>query len=301
VAALAEVSRFLHCNSNCRDVSGLEHWYAELFGLKAVMRSRMTDTDGRPFGLQMPFATDTTFLYDHRGARVAISNEIVQWHDPPTIGVAYPEPWMYGIQSIAYQVPDLDTTLPRLAELGGRVVRRVGAAALVKDPEDVNVEIVAGPVDHPEAHHLRLVVSDLGRSRDWYEAIGFTASDAHPGFPSAELWDGGEDHQLVDEVALAGRDERTFALVLTRWSGPLPLGPPYISPNHQGIYRMAVAVDDVWEAYEALWAAGVVRQPPYTFPMPDTPLAQGLTILFLRDPDGVVVELVHRPRSTFKS
>jgi catechol 2,3-dioxygenase-like lactoylglutathione lyase family enzyme len=41
---------------------------------------------------------------------------------------------------------------------------------------------------------------------------------------------------------------------------------------------------------------GVPRVPPYTFQLPGTKLTDGLTILFIRDPDGILVELVERPR-----
>jgi len=43
----------------------------------------------------------------------------------------------------------------------------------------------------------------------------------------------------------------------------------------------------------------VAVQPPYTFAMPGTKITEGLTILFIRDPDGILVELVERSRSHF--
>jgi catechol 2,3-dioxygenase-like lactoylglutathione lyase family enzyme len=71
-------------------------------------------------------------------------------------------------------------------------------------------------------------------------------------------------------------------------------------PFHQGLYRMAIAVDDVHAAYASLREAGIAKQPPYTFHLPGTPLTDGLTIIFLRDPDGILVELVERPRQFFR-
>jgi catechol 2,3-dioxygenase-like lactoylglutathione lyase family enzyme len=59
---------------------------------------------------------------------------------------------------------------------------------------------------------------------------------------------------------------------------------------------MAMAVDDIEATYRALMSAGVPRQPPYTFQLPGTKLTDGLTIMFIRDPDGILVELVDRPR-----
>ena len=67
-------------------------------------------------------------------------------------------------------------------------------------------------------------------------------------------------------------------------------------PYHQGLYRMAMAVDDIDVTYRALISVGVPRQPPYTFELPGTKLTDGLTIMFIRDPDSILVELVDRPR-----
>jgi hypothetical protein len=44
---------------------------------------------------------------------------------------------------------------------------------------------------------------------------------------------------------------------------------------HQGLYRMAMAVDDVHEAWRALLEVGMAVQPTYTFAMPDTKITEG--------------------------
>ena len=41
--------------------------------------------------------------------------------------------------------------------------------------------------------------------------------------------------------------------------------------------------------------------PSQPFPFPGTPIDAGPTIVFVRDPDGVGVEIVGRPRSIFRS
>ncbi len=95
---------------------------------------------------------------------------------------------------------------------------------------------------------------------------------------------------------MVATDDPSFGLLLTTWSGPEPTGPTYGVPFHQGLYRMAMAVDDIRATYDSLLRAGIPRQTPYTFQLPGTPLTDGLTILFIRDPDGILVELVDRPR-----
>lgn len=83
---------------------------------------------------------------------------------------------------------------------------------------------------------------------------------------------------------MVATDEKSFALIFETWDGPMPIGPTYGAPFHQGLYRMAMAVDDVHAAWRSLAEAGMAVQPPYTFAMPGTKITDGLTILFIRVP-----------------
>jgi catechol 2,3-dioxygenase-like lactoylglutathione lyase family enzyme len=296
MTALVEVRRLLHVNYNCVDIDVLERWYTELFALKTVMRTETDAGDATAFGLQLLTASSTIFLYDHRGARRTSSLELVHWTSPPTFGRAYPNPWDHGIQSVAYSAPDLDEVERKIGQLGGRVLRRRDDVLLAKDPEDVTVEIYSTGSLEPEQLHLRLSVHDLAKSADWWAKLGFQPAERTPAVPAAELWPDEPDHTVDNEIALVGTDDPTLSIVLTSWDGPPPIGPSYGAPFHQGLYRMAMAVDDVHAAYAALMVLGIPRQPTYTFAMPGTKLTHGLTILFIRDPDGILVELVDRPR-----
>jgi len=151
-----------------------------------------------------------------------------------------------------------------------------------------------------EAHNMRIVVQDLSKTMDWYANLGYTVSADAIVVPGAQLWEPDGDHRLTAETAMVGTDDPTYSLIFTTWSGPPPVGPSYGAHFHHGVYRFAVAVDDVYEAYENLRDGGVATYPPYTFELPGTPISEGLTILFIRDPNGILVELVHRPRSIFR-
>jgi catechol 2,3-dioxygenase-like lactoylglutathione lyase family enzyme len=299
-AALVLARRFLHTNYNCRDVDVLERWYGNLFGLRTVMRSTASDTDGIAHGLRQEILADTAFLYDRRGARRATALELVGWTDPPVTGEPYRDPWDHGIHAIAYTVPDVEATIAAAQRSGGRLVRRSGQAALLRDPEGVAVEVIGDVDDAAQAHHMRIVVKDLARTTEWYAALGLTTSSQMVLVPAGELWHGDGEHAVTAEAAMVATDDPTYANIFTTWSGPPPRGPPYGSPAHNGLYRMALAVDDVPTTYDALRTAGVATYPPYTFPLPGTPIGEGLTILFLRDPDGIVVELVERPQDRFR-
>jgi catechol 2,3-dioxygenase-like lactoylglutathione lyase family enzyme len=303
MSAPVEVRRLLHTNYNCHDPEVLERWYTELFGTRAVMRARADDSDGIAFGLRMPTAYDATFLYDHRGARRTSSLELVRWRKPPTIGHPYADPWDRGIQSVAYTVPDLDYVAQSASRLGGTVVRRGEDWLLLRDPEGVWVEVYPARGE-PEQIHVRVTVDDLSISMAWWCRLGW-ATGAEPRVFGAVLWPAtkvnGVERQVVAEQALTATDDSTLSVLLTRWSGNAPAGPSYGAPFHNGLYRFAMAVDDVQEAYQRLLSDRVACQPPYTFLLPGTAISDGLTILFLRDPDDILVELVHRPRSFFKN
>jgi catechol 2,3-dioxygenase-like lactoylglutathione lyase family enzyme len=298
--SVVECRRLLHTNYNCTDIDLLERWFNGVFDLKTVMRTESEGGAGEAFGIYQPTSSRTVFLYDHRGGRRATSLEMVRWSDPPTTGSPYPSPWDHGIQSVAFTVPDVDEVVRRAEAGGGRLVRRGGGGALLRDPEGVAVEVVPAAVEHPEAHHNRIVCSDLDASVEWYAQLGFRPAPGGIAVPGDALWEGDGDRAVAREVPMVATDDDTFSLIFTGWSGSPPVGPAYAMPFHQGLFRMAIAVDDVQAAYEALRDAGIGRQPPYTFTLSGTPFSDGLRIMFLRDPDDILVELVERPPSSFR-
>jgi len=82
---------------------------------------------------------------------------------------------------------------------------------------------------------------------------------------------------------------------LLEWKRPAPIGEPYPSGNHLGIFRMAFLVADVREAREALLAEGVDAAEPVWLDMgPEIPV-DGVEALFFRDPDGTCLELIQSP------
>jgi catechol 2,3-dioxygenase-like lactoylglutathione lyase family enzyme len=99
-------------------------------------------------------------------------------------------------------------------------------------------------------------------------------------------------------VSVCGRMSRTTTRLASSLGGAARGDGASRPANTQGLYRMALAVDDVRAAAGALAADGRCGKVPetVTIPMPDTPTG-GFTVLFLADPDGAVVELAERPRS----
>lgn len=129
----------------------------------------------------------------------------------------------------------------------------------------------------------------------WWAGIGFRTTTLETP-PADAIWPSVGVRSIDAEQAMVPTDDPTFGIVLTTWTGPTPEGPTYAMPYHQGLYRMAMAVDDVHVAFDSLLEMGVARQSVYTFQLPGTKLTNGLTMMFIRDPDGILVELVDRPR-----
>jgi catechol 2,3-dioxygenase-like lactoylglutathione lyase family enzyme len=298
---VVSVRRLLHTNYNCTDVDRLMRFYTDAFAMKNVMRRVSDDTPGVLFGLEMATANDSVFLYDHRGARRITSLELVQWLNPTTCGSVYPNPWDHGIHAVGFTAPDLDAVRSAAETAGGTIVGTHGDALALRDPEGLPIEVYRGDNAQIEQRHLRIVVRDLDATVAWWSKLGYTVTNHAFQAPDGGLWATSPDHSVSAEVAMVATDETSFALIFETWDGPPPVGPTYGAPFHQGLYRMAMAVDDVHEAWRALLDVGMAVQPPYTFAMPGTKITEGLTILFIRDPDGILVELVERPRAHFAS
>jgi catechol 2,3-dioxygenase-like lactoylglutathione lyase family enzyme len=166
-------------------------------------------------------------------------------------------------------------------------------------PDGVVTELAEsrGGAPEPRLSHLRINCTDLGASIAWYGSIGFAplAEPARATFPG---WALGHDEDVeVDAVSLALPDDPSFTLELLRWHRPAGRAPEPTTANSQGLYRMALAVENVQEALATVDGLAASRSgEPTWIELPGTPLG-GLTVLFLRDPDGVVVELVERPLS----
>jgi catechol 2,3-dioxygenase-like lactoylglutathione lyase family enzyme len=287
----------MHCNLNTVDGPRAVAFYMAAFGVEPRMRSVEDSGDATAMGLGSDTASITTFLYDRRGPRAAPALELVDWSRPAT---SRPRPGQApsGFTAIGYRVPSLGRLGARLTALGhpatgeskGLNVRgRTLPGLHTTDPDGVRVEVVEVPpvADDPQADgilsYARMACTDLDRTLGWYGSIGWT--ERARGQDGGGAW-----------ASIVLPEDPTFSLEFTEDPGR---GDGASRPaNTQGLYRMALAVDDVRAAAAALAADGRCGEVPetVTIPMPDTPTG-GFTVLFLADPDGAVVELAERPRS----
>jgi len=293
-APLVEARRFLHCCYCCDDALATTRFFEAGLDLELKMRSHGERVDGTQMGFPGDVETDACFVYDRRGPRVSPAIEVQRWTDPPLVGTPYDLAHDIGFHAIGVAVPRLDAATERLVALGSIVAEAApasgvvdGSMATVRDPTGVSLDLVETPSlgDDTQLAHIRATCSDLDRSVAWYETIGFglATEERLPATSSARL-------RLPDEP---------FSLILTEWHEPRSQGTPYGSGNHRGLYRFAIAVDDTRAAYDLLAEHWPLASPPRRVELGGTNVPD-MWIAFLTDPDGLVIELVERPRSAFR-
>lgn len=292
-----QATRFLHVNMNTDPVDVTANWYREVLGMRVGMRSRSHVTDAAGMGFDQPIEVDACFAYDHRGGRRSQALELVQWVEPVVIGSPYADPAAVGMQAVGFRVPPAlipeDPSLltgERLLTLGGDPL----VDAVTRDPEGVRVELITDhEVTAPVFGHVRMNCADLEQTLSWYESIGFTRQNGR----RAATWrknDGTSRNVLVQAVRLpSGAD---FVLELTV-SVPATAGRAHSRANTRGLFRMALAVEDVHEAVRSARAnADIEASNPSWVPLPGTPRG-GIWASFFTDPDGVMVEFVGLPEA----
>jgi catechol 2,3-dioxygenase-like lactoylglutathione lyase family enzyme len=307
-APAPEARRLLHCSYGCDDADAASRFLAEGLGLRVAMRSSGR-YDGAVLGLDGEIEADASFLYDARGARTSPAVEVQGWIDPPAAGDPYASAEHAGIQAIGLSVLELAPALARVRAAGGSAPgapaldELLGAeAALVRDPNGIRFDLVAGGAAPPggaQWRHLRVTCRDLDASVAWYRGLGFALLERGEGRAAAGEPFGVEGRVVVRSGRLRLPDEPT-ELLLQQWLEPPTVGAPYSAANHRGLYRIALAVDDTRDAAARLEAAGVaIERAPRRIELPGTKVPD-MWIAFLRDPDGVPVELVERPRGAFR-
>jgi catechol 2,3-dioxygenase-like lactoylglutathione lyase family enzyme len=298
--------RFLHICYCCDDGDAVTRFFVDGLGLRATMRTPVGRSDGALLGLDREIESAATFLYDARGPRVSPAVEVQHWVEPGLVGEPPTDPTAAGIQALGFAVAGVGAVAHRLTALGCEVIGR-GASPFgvdwttVRDPNGVTLDLVEdGDVAAGETRlrHLRITCTDLAASLAWYEGMGFEVIGKGSIDDASFL--GLTEPAAADAVRLRLPDE-PFEVILVRWTSPASHGRHTRDPNHAGLFRTAVGVDDTRAAHEEMSAAGwAFDRAPMTVELTGTPVPD-MWICFLSDPDGVPFELVERPRSAFKT
>lgn len=141
--------------------------------------------------------------------------------------------------------------------------------------------------------HIGINVTDLDRSIQFYERVGFKLLQQrevrNPATGKAFMVEGGD--QLRFAHMRMGESEDEAMLDLIQWVNPPTGGQANPSLLDAGLCRFSILSNDVDGEYERLGAAGVeFVQPPVSVMAPDG--VTGWRILFARDPDGTLFHFV---------
>jgi len=144
----------------------------------------------------------------------------------------------------------------------------------------------------PILHHTGLTVADLDRSLHfWRDAMGMEVvfqQEKAGGYLEAIVGEPGA-HVRMAHLAFGGEGPRIELFQYLAPSG----GQHRLRPADVGFAHVCVACDDLDERLERLVAAGGT---PFSEPVEvDTGVNKGGRSVYLRDPDGHVVELERLP------
>jgi catechol 2,3-dioxygenase-like lactoylglutathione lyase family enzyme len=274
------IQSVMHVNANCSDLGKSLPFYEDVIGLRAESHTNPVPQDGSGFGLPgQDVQWDAHILHDGRGF-AGPGLDLLEWKQPRPVGRPYASALHLGFSRLGVLAPNLGSEREWLADPDGTVIERIDA----------------GP--DGELRFDRVVVNcrDLSASIEWYERVlGLT-----PGEKSEAGEGAGDAFGLEGEVAWESRfvrpPGREFGIQLWQWLRPGPVGEPYPSANHLGLYRMAFLVTDMQEAHAELLAQGATCPEPVWLDMgPDIPI-DGLWACFFPDPDGACLELIESPR-----
>jgi catechol 2,3-dioxygenase-like lactoylglutathione lyase family enzyme len=290
----------MHLNLNTADLEAERRFYDALLGLHLRMKSGGDGGDWTFHGIAEPVSSMAWFLYDDRGPRSSPALEMIEWRAPATAGSAYPQFVHRGMTSVRFGVPTLDGLAAVAAGAGGTVVGPLGAdGLLVRDTDGVHLELIRDDSPHaPDGPRLlgaRIGCADLDASLAWYARLGFEASA-----PAEEHTLDVAGSPTRFRSATVALPSRTAHFELTQWLDPIADEPAEARLWYRGMVRMAISVEDLDDAMDALRATGYACPAPQYFDMPGTAIG-GLRVLFLSDPDGFTVELVHRPARHFQA
>ncbi len=297
--------RFLHVCYCCRDTGPVTAFFVDGLAMRDTMRTPSERSPGALLGIDGEIEGSASFVYDRRGPRTSPAIEIQSWVDPPLAGTPSTDPFEVGVKALGFAVPDLAVAETRLTAMGSSLISSgpspFGArCSMLVDATGVTLQLVENNAladDATQMHHLRISCTDLAVSLPFYDQLGFSVVDRGSLTDASFV---GHAEPVDAEYARLRLPDEPFEVLLIQWNEPSSHGRHYAEPNHAGLFRAALGVDDTRGAYEALTGAGMVfERAPIKVELRGTPVPD-MWICFVNDPDGVAYEFVQRPRSAFR-
>ena len=135
--------------------------------------------------------------------------------------------------------------------------------------------------------HANIVVSNLDRSIEFYEKLGFRIVDGPFEMDGTDIGTalGAGYAKMRAALMRLGNDPDSTLLDLLEFFEPVAAQGPYKSLTNLGIARLCFKVDDIHQAYEDLKKMGVeFVSPPQR--------KEHVTLFVFKDPDGTFLEII---------
>lgn len=135
-------------------------------------------------------------------------------------------------------------------------------------------------------HHINIVVTDLGKSRDFFQLFGFTV--IHEKTIQGDWLDKvtGLDDVVADYIALKHNDSPVTIELLQYRNPESSIDPLLSSPNQIGFRHIALDVSDIEKEVELLAETGV------QFIGDIQVNSYGRKMCYFKGPDGILLEII---------
>jgi catechol 2,3-dioxygenase-like lactoylglutathione lyase family enzyme len=314
------LNRISHWDVNVSNLERSRQWYESTTPLRVIAQTS-ADQEFPSLGISGRF--EGLMLKDKNLPNGSPMIHLVEWKDPKPVGTPYESQGNVGWYRIVPVVEDIEQTRQMVIDQGSEPFAPTTAAMVninpaapdmdyrvfaVHDPDGITVEfgdkITMGPTASPQtpavvAHNT----SDVDKYISFYlDTLGLDflqGSQTKGPVPNVYSPIGGETE--FDGAFFGIRGGGTVFFDWLEWSDSRELSTPYDHPNHLGIMRCVIEVDDIDAAHEVLknspWSAthNIVLGPPEEWNYGDQ---WGVRkVLNFTDPEGVGFQLVQQMSS----
>jgi catechol 2,3-dioxygenase-like lactoylglutathione lyase family enzyme len=315
------LNRILHWDVNVTDLERSRSWYEATTTLRVVARTKASQTFPG-FGIEAG-SFKGYVLKDANLPRGVPMIHLVQWESPAPVGTPYRSQANVGWYRICPIVENIEAARTVVIAQGSepffpttraKVSFNPGSRAIdyrvftVHDPDGVAVEFVdrvaMGPGAFPQvpmtvAHNT----ADVDRYFPFYhELLGLDflqAAQTQGKVPNVYAPGGGESGFTGAFFGIRGNGLVMFDWL--QWIESPELATPYAEPNHVGIVRCAIEVDNLDSAYEILGQSRWAQEYPILMGGIEEwdfgPQFGVRRVLNFKDPEGVAFQLVEQPLS----
>jgi catechol 2,3-dioxygenase-like lactoylglutathione lyase family enzyme len=309
----SRINRISHWDVNVTDLERSRRWYEAVTPLRAVAETS-AEQAFPSLGIERGSFRGLMLRDSTQGGLFPMIH-LVQWIDPAPVGTPYTSHTEVGWYRIVPAVSDIAGTRQRVIDLGSEPFAPTTDTMAVfhanmeperyqvfttTDPDGIAVEFAAAPAARRPVTPTTVAhnTSDVERFLPFYtDTLGleFMQGLQVPG-PVPNVYDCRGGTTQHDGALLGVRGDTRTIFDWLQWDNRVKSG-PYREPNHVGIIRCALEVDDLRTSHDALAASPWAQRGEINVAEPETwDLGRfgTLEVVTFTDPEGVGFQLVQQ-------